>query len=651
MATKGYVTSATLVEQPRPGFWKRSEAVLGRDWRSAWLFFAPTLILLFLLVGWPFVTGFYISFTHTVGTGVAIGPFVGLQNYIALLHDPDFWYSLWITVQFTFWAELFKPILGIVAALLLHNIKRFRAFLSAAILLPWIVPSVVQALIWRALYDPIFGGINYILTFLHLTDNGFDWLGDVHMALWAVILVNVWAGIPFFTVIQLAGLKSIDPELYAASSVDGANAWQRFRYITLPGIAYTQIVASLLSTVFTMNNFGTIYIMTSGGPEDATRVIGILTYERAFNSFNFGSGAAISLILVPIFGFVIWVLAAYMLQGTRAQSADDLPVQIRIVTPVVRPIGKLFTLLFDGGEALFGLFGNGLRAVTGRSPSEPAMGVRTGRTILGIIAGVVLAALLFFELAPFYWVLVSAFKSDEQISKVTSIFWPQPWTMVQINTLLSQTDFLSWYKNTVQVAVIATAIGVLGSAAGAYAIARLRWRGSGVMSSLMLISYMMPGAVMLVPFYQIMVALHLINTLQSLEVLYPSFLLPFATWLLMSYYRSIPEELEDAARIDGANRLQIFFRLIIPLSKPALFAVTLFAVTGAWNEFFFAYILIHSGSLFTLSVGLAEMVIGDIYPVGQMMAASLLMAIPVIVLYSLAQKYMVEGLTIGSVKG
>ncbi|MGH2461427.1 MAG: ABC transporter permease subunit, partial [Chloroflexota bacterium] len=619
MAIKEYVSRETAAARPSPGFWKRSDQVLGKDWRIAWVFFLPTFILLFLMVGWPFVEGLYISFTDTIGSTVAIGPFVGLKNYIAVIHDPDFWTSFWITIQFTFWAEIFKPILGIIAALLLHNAKRYKAILSSAILLPWIVPSIVQALIWRALYDPIFGAIDYVLTFLHLTNNGIAWLGDPGSALWAVIIVNVWAGIPFFCIIQLAGLKSIDPELYSASSVDGANAWQRFRYITLPGIAYTQIVASLLSTVLTINNFQTIYLLTAGGPLDATRVLGILTFERAFNSFNFGSGAAISLIILPIFGFVIWVLAAYMMAGTRASGIDEVPVQIRIVTPIVRPLGRVFSFLFDAGEFLFGLAANGIRAATGRDATEPAMGARAGRYALGTVSTVVLAALLLFELTPFYWVIVSAFKSDEQISRVTSIFWPQPWTLVQFNALLGQTDFGLWYRNTIQVAIVATFIGVFGSAAGAYALSRLRWRGSGVMSSLMLISYMMPAAVMLVPFYKIMVFLHLINTLQALELIYPSFLLPFATWLLMGYYRSIPEELEDAARIDGANRFQIFARLILPLSKPALFAVTLFSLTNAWNEFFFAYILIHSGSSFTLAVGLAQMVIGDIYPVGQMM--------------------------------
>jgi len=642
---------AAVGQPTRPGFWKRADQVLGPDWRVAWLFFAPTLILLFALVGWPFVQGLYLSFTRTIGSTVTIGPWVGFQNYIDLLHDPDFWSSLWITVQFTFWAEVFKPILGIIAALLLHNIKRYRSLLSALILLPWIVPSVVQALIWRALYDPIFGAINNILVALHLTENGVAWLGDPKSALWAVIAVNVWAGIPFFTITQLAGLKSIDPELYAAAAVDGANAWQRFRYITLPGIAYTQIVASLLSTVWTMNNFGTIYILTTGGPLNSTRVLGILTFERAFNSFNFGSGAAISLILLPVFGFVIWVLAAYMLAGTRSSGADVTPLQIRLVSPIVRPIGKLFSLLFDAGEAVFGLLGKALRIISGRGPNEPALGAHAGRLILQGISLIVLVLLLLFELTPFYWVIISAFKTDEQISKLYSLFWPSPWSLVQVRTLLGQTDFLLWYRNTVQVAVVATIIGVLGSAAGAYALARLRWRGSHLMSSLMLVSYMMPSVVMLIPIYQIMVWLHLVNSLQALEVAYPSGLLPFATWLLMGYYRSIPEELEDAARIDGANRLQIFVRLILPLSKPALFAVTLFALTNAWNEFFLAYILIRSSSSFTLAIGLFQMIVGDIYPIGQMMVASLLMAIPVIVIYGLAQRYMVEGLTIGSVKG
>jgi len=661
MARSEYAATG-VIAVPRRGFRKRSEAVLGRDWIAGWAFFAPTFILLFVLVGWPFVNGLYISFTRTIGATVEIGPFIGLQNYIDLVHDPDFWYSLGITVQFTFWAEVFKPILGIIAALILHNIKRYRTVFSAMILLPWIVPAIVQALIWRALYDPIFGPINYLLSFLHLSDEGFAGLGDVHTALWAVIIVNVWAGIPFFTITQLAGLKSIDPELYAASAVDGANAWQRFRYITLPGIQYTLVVASLLSTVWTMNNFNTIYLLTSGGPEDATRVVGILSFQRAFASFDFGSGAAIALVLLPLFGVIIWILSAYM-SSTGAEKTGD-SIQLRLLRPIVRPVGKLFSLLFDGGEGLFRIMGYGIRTITRRPTSEPTMGARTAKMTLRILSGLVLAALLTFELLPFYWVVTSAFKTDVQISSMASPFWPQPFSLDQATTLLTRTDFLSWYRNTIQVAIIAVAIGVLGSAAGAYSLARLRWRGSGFMSTLMLLSYMMPGAVMLVPFYHIMVTLHLINTLQALELLYPSFLLPFATWLLMGYYRSIPEELEDAARIDGASWLRIFWHVAVPLGAAGMVVVAIFTFVGAWGDFLVTLTMIDQDKWMTISVGIRKLLTtGTVAPFfagsqltgkfatyGTDCALLLASAAPAVVVYIVLQRWFVRGLTEGIMK-
>jgi len=636
--------------RPRRGFWRTTEAFLGRDWRTAWVFFAPTIVLLFLLDGWPFAQGLYMSFTHTIGSSLNIGPWVGLQNYLRLLQDADFLSALGLTVKFTFWAEMFKLTLGIIAALLIHNTKRYRSVMSALILLPWIVPGVVQALTWLALYDPVFGGLNAILGFFHLIPPGFAFLGSPSSALWAVIIVNVWAGIPFFTITQLAGLKSIDVELYDAAAVDGANSWHRFRHITMPGLRYTIIVAELLSWIWTMNNFQTIYLMTSGGPIDATRVVGILVYERAFNQLDFGSGVAMALFLLPVFGIGIWFLGSYLRADTKAGDADS-SARLNFLSRVLWPIRWLLNLVLDAGEIGVSGIGRALRQSMGRSEEQPLVGSRGARAVLRGFAMAILLILLAFELLPFYWVIVTAFKTDPQIQSAQSLFWPSPWTLEQVKTLLTTTDFLIWFRNTLQVAVISAAIGVLASAAGAYALSRLRWRGSNLFSTLLLLTYMMPAVAMLIPLYQIMVYLHLVNTLQALEVAYPSFLIPFACWLLMSYYRSIPDELEEAAVIDGANRFQIFFRLILPLAKPALFAVSLFAVTGAWNEFFLAYVLLQSGNSLTLSVGMAQMVFGDVYPQGQMMAASLLMALPVLVFYSFAQRYMVEGLTAGSVKG
>ncbi len=632
-----------------PHWGKTLERAFGRDWKAAWAFFLPTFILLFALDGWPFIQGIYVSFTNTIGSTLTIGKFVGLANYAALVRDPDFRDALGLTVRFTFFSEVFKLSLGVTAALLIHNATRFRTVLSALILLPWIVPQVVQALVWLAFYDPVFGGLGRVLYFLHITGPNYAFLGDVKTALWAVIVVNVWAGIPFFTITQLAGLKSIDPEQYDAASIDGANAWHRFRYITIPGLRFTIIVAQLLSWIATMNNFGTIYLMTTGGPLDSTRVVGILVYERAFNSLDFGTGVAMALILVPVFALFIWLLGSYLRADTKVDPNDN--GRIRFLSLILKPVAFVLNTILNLFEFVFGLAARGIRLALGRTSQQNIVSKRTAKRISGALIGLLILALLVFEMIPFYWMLVTAFKTDAQIQAAQSPFWPNPWTLDQLNELLTKTAFLTWFKNTIIVAVVAVAVGVLASAAGAYALARMRWRGSGFFSTILLLTYMMPGIALLIPLYQIMAFLHLLNTLTALMLAYPSFTLPFACWLLMSYYRSIPEELEDAAMIDGASRVQTFIRIILPLSAPALFAVTLFALTNAWNEFFLAYILLHSNSVLTLPVGIAQMIFGDVYPQGQLMASALLMAVPVVIVYSMAQRFMVAGLTIGGVKG
>jgi multiple sugar transport system permease protein len=217
--------------------------------------------------------------------------------------------------------------------------------------------------------------------------------------------------------------------------------------------------------------------------------------------------------------------------------------------------------------------------------------------------------------------------------------------------LFTRIPFTSWYVNTVTVAAVSTAVSVFVAALGAYGLVRLRWRGSSFFGTIVLIAYLMPTALMFIPLYAILASLGLINKQAALMVTYPSVVLPFATWLMMGYYRSIPEELEDAAMIDGCNRFQAFYRVVLPLVRPALLAVALFAVTQAWNEFLYAYTFLRSTEVFTLPVGLAQLIIGDIQPWGVLMAASLLTAVPVVIIYMLGQRFMVAGLTAGSVKG
>jgi len=217
--------------------------------------------------------------------------------------------------------------------------------------------------------------------------------------------------------------------------------------------------------------------------------------------------------------------------------------------------------------------------------------------------------------------------------------------------LFTQLPFATWYANTILVAGVSTLVSVFAASLGAYALVRLKWRGTGPLSTSVLVAYLMPPALMFIPLYAILVQLKLINTQAALMLTYPTVVLPFATWLMMGYYRSIPEELEDAAMIDGCNRFQTYYKVVLPLVRPALLAVSVFAVTQAWNEYLYAKTFLRSTEIFTLPVGLGQLIVADVQPWGELMAASLLTALPVIVLYMLGQRFMIAGLTAGSVKG
>jgi multiple sugar transport system permease protein len=274
-------------------------------------------------------------------------------------------------------------------------------------------------------------------------------------------------------------------------------------------------------------------------------------------------------------------------------------------------------------------------------------GSRLGRVPLWVA----LAGLLFFILAPIYWVIITAFKSNLQMTSRASLLWPTPWTSDQFFNLLEANPFGTWFRNTLVVAAVSTVVAVGLAAFAAYALARLRFRGGPSITSAVLLTYVMPGALLFIPLYQIVSKLHLIDNLGALFLTYPTFTLPFASWFLMSYFRGIPLELEEAAMTDGATRLQAFRLIILPLAKPALLAVGLFTLTNAWNEFLFAFVFLTDEKLKTLPLGLQQMIVGDIVPWGQLSAASILVSVPVVLMYTYAQRFLVEGLSVGAVKG
>jgi multiple sugar transport system permease protein len=392
----------------------------------------------------------------------------------------------------------------------------------------------------------------------------------------------------------------------------------------------------------------------------STRVYSIIAWEYAIQSLRFGVGVAAAITMAPILAIFIYVLGRYMSAGGSVEeksSEDDKsnPVE-QLLSVLAWPFKMLINLFLwlvdvinDAIEVVFEAIG---KALFGKSVASNRRGLAIGKVAGAIFGALALITLLAFELVPFYWVIITAYKSTTQIVAFDYVFWPVPWTWEQFEKLLGPTrSFLLWYRNTITVAAVSTVVSVFVAALGAYGLTRLRWRGSNFFASTVLIAYLMPAVLMFIPIYQIFSALHLTNNLYGLMIAYPTFALPFATWLLMGYYASIPREMEEAALIDGCNYYQAFFRVVLPLATPALMAASLFSITLAWKEFIFAYVFLSKVTLFTLSVGLAQMIIGDVLPWGELMAAALLMAIPVVTIYIMGNRFMVAGLTAGAVKG
>jgi len=612
------------------------------------------VVIMLGLILYPFINAIILSTTSlNFLTGATVN--VGFRNYERLLTNSDYLLSMSNTIRFTIWSLSVKFVTGMTIALLLNSRLPFRNILTGLMLLPWIVPEIVTALAWKSIYDPIFGGLNPILMNLGLINQPLGWLSDPNMAMPSVIAVNVWKGIPFYTMLLLAGLKAIDRDLLEAAEVDGANVVKRFRHVTLPGMRYVIVVTLLLSFISTFNSFGLIFLMTGGGPGGATRVYSILAWEKAIRSLQYGPGVAIAFSVAPLMIVLIWLLARFMRADDGRAVSDRKP---NIGDRLMRQVGNVVGLTLDLVFLPFELVIKGLE----RLSKELAKAVNAGKEqpllkqsererVNLVLRVLLLIPILLFVLFPFYWVFITSFKSTPQIFERTSIFWPQPWTLDQYTTLLQNTPFLTWFRNTLIVAVSSTIISVTLAALSAYALSRLKFLGAGILTAFLLITYLLPGSMLFIPLYQTLTDLGLINTYGALIATYPTFLLPFATWVMIGYFRSIPVDLEEAAMIDGSSRLGAFWRITLPLALPGLLSVTLIAFTSAWNEFLFAFVFITSESLRTLPVGLQSLVVGDILPWGQLMSASLLMAIPVMVLYIYAQRYLVEGLTIGGVKG
>jgi multiple sugar transport system permease protein len=289
---------------------------LDQEQTLAWLLVGPLVLLLLGLVAYPF--GVAVQFALSDRTLAEPGRFVGLANVWNLWDNQIYRQTLWNTIVYTIGATALKLGAGLALALILNEQLPLKRLIRSAVLLPWIVPTVLSAMAWLWLLTPNFSVLNWILVHTGVSQRGLPWLTSPSLAMFSVILVNTWRGIPFFAITLLAGLQTIPGELYEASAIDGAGPWHRFRYVTLPLLQPILVITLILSVIWTFSDFQVVYGLTQGGPMNSTHVLATLSYQVGLASGNIGEGAAISLTMLPLLLILIVWQIRHLRRGATA---------------------------------------------------------------------------------------------------------------------------------------------------------------------------------------------------------------------------------------------------------------------------------------------------------------------------------------------
>ncbi|MES2599977.1 MAG: sugar ABC transporter permease [Pseudomonadota bacterium] len=297
--------------------WQR--LITNHNWIALW-FMLPAAGFLILFLAYPLGLGVWMSFTDVrIGRP---GVFIGLENYEWLWEDGVFWLSVFNTLVYTIVASAIKFALGLYLALLLNRSMPFKALIRAAVLIPFIVPTVLSAIAFWWIYDSQFSIISWSLTKMGLINQNINFLGDSTWARVSVIIANIWRGVPFVAITLLAGLQTVSPSLYEAATLDGATNWQRFRFITYPLLTPIIAVVMTFSVLFTFTDFQLIWALTRGGPVNATHLMATLSYQRGILSGRLGEGAAIATAMIPFLLAAI-TISWFGMQRRKWQQGSD----------------------------------------------------------------------------------------------------------------------------------------------------------------------------------------------------------------------------------------------------------------------------------------------------------------------------------------
>jgi multiple sugar transport system permease protein len=551
--------------------WRKREQLLGL------VLMVPACVLIFGLIAYPLVYDLALSLTNSSLDGS--GEFVGLANFVSLLTHPEFWIAARNSAIYTVLTSAVRLGLGVGMALVLWQLRRWRGVVFLALFVPWVFPAALTAVAFYWLMSPPFHTF-YTLDLLRVRFALADLVGEDVWGVLAVAFHDVWRSSAFVAIFLLAGLNSIPNEQLEYARLECSSPWRRFWYVVLPAARRFLVLALLLSLILSFLDYISMYVQTGG--RITWPLIGTFAYQMSFLSDKAALGAAATLLQLPVWLAVLWF-------GFRLFEREPRPRQARELN--------------DGweGPADWG------RGVLGRSATTVPRPIRTSRArwlkrVSPVWYAVLSLAIIVFALFPIWWIFLQAIKPTSE-DPIGNPFWTWAPTLDGFEEVVHGRLVPQWLLNTAILLVVGITITLATSLLAGYALARLRVPGARWIARLLLASYFLPQPLVLIPIYQVFVLLRLDNTLASVILLDQTLTIPFATWLLFTYFEGLPTDVEEHASLDG-SRWTVFRHIVLPMSVPVLIAAGIFTAGVMSSDFVYAGLLLVHDQVKTIAVGL-----------------------------------------------
>lgn len=666
----------------------------------AWLIALPSIILFVFFIWGPLIQNIVFSFFKTSNFNMV--SFNGLDNYIGVFSDPRFSGALLNTILYVIYSLLIGFLIPIILALIISEIVRSKSLFKIGFYIPNIVPGIAVILMWKIMMDANdYGFFNIILNKMGLQSSG--WISNETMSIPLIVLTLTWKSAGSTMLIYLASIQSIDNSLYEAARIKGLSVYKRIRYITLPALLPN---IKLLLIIQIISVFQIFYepMVFMGQTNDGANTLGLLIYKLIYTSQNTGQAAAlgvITMILLLGFTFIYFYFdkktTQNLLKTKPYITYDDLLTKIERRNQ--KPIFQFFNKIHTGFKWVINkihkffvkikfisllhqikMFFNKAFSYTWKftkwifKPKKDGILTysdykKTNRRIGYYLMYIFILILLFIVLVPFFWLFFTSFKEANEILQLPNEyhFFPKQYDFGKYAEVIGKTQIMKNVRNSVIIALGASVSAVLFNGLLAYVVSILKPKGSKILHYLILASMLIPPAVALVPLYLNITSIYQLianitgMSLRSVQAtivtLIPFWFIagasPFNFLLFKSHFDNLPKDLFEVAKLEGASKLQTFFKIIVPLSVPTMMVVGIFSITAAWNDFLLPYVIINNQEYWTVMIKIFK-VSAEMFTYGitmdEFLSLLLFTMIPPVIIFFIFQKRITSNIATTGIK-